>query len=138
VTADHVAGGAATYTTRCAPYAYKLRPGLGCGGADKWTIQPEDSFPRVWWEAGSGGVDEKAAFGQPSVLVFRAHVTKLRMQPRCRAGQAERLSFMAAPLPFPRRPCAGCQHTSLHYYYLASMLPFLQQSVLYPCLADSA
>eukprot|EP00775_Hariotina_reticulata_P010763 gene10763-10919_t len=40
----------------CAPYAYKLRPALGCGGADKWTIQPEDSFPRVWWEAGSGSI----------------------------------------------------------------------------------
>lgn len=30
----------------CAPYAYKLRPELGCGGADKWSVEPQEPFPR--------------------------------------------------------------------------------------------
>lgn len=38
----------------CAPYSYKLRNDLGCGGADKWTVHPEGAFPLVWWPAGSG------------------------------------------------------------------------------------
>jgi hypothetical protein len=38
----------------CAPYAYKMRPELGCGGADKWTIEPVEPFPRRWdWFSGN-------------------------------------------------------------------------------------
>lgn len=38
----------------CAPYAYKMRPELGCGGADKWTIEPVEPFPRRWdWWSGN-------------------------------------------------------------------------------------
>jgi hypothetical protein len=35
----------------CAPYAYKMRPALGCGGGDKWTLEPNEPFPRRgdWW-----------------------------------------------------------------------------------------
>eukprot|EP00879_Flechtneria_rotunda_P031195 GHRR01034055.1.p1 GENE.GHRR01034055.1~~GHRR01034055.1.p1 ORF type:complete len:597 (+),score=153.10 GHRR01034055.1:108-1898(+) len=40
----------------CAPYAYKMRPALGCGGADKWTIQPSGAFPTEGWYAGSGSL----------------------------------------------------------------------------------
>ncbi|KAK9815422.1 hypothetical protein WJX72_003407 [[Myrmecia] bisecta] len=40
----------------CAPYAYKERAELGCGGADKWTIVPEGAFPGVGWAAGSGNL----------------------------------------------------------------------------------
>lgn len=32
-----------------------MRSKLGCGGADKWTIQPSEAFPQTWWGAGSGG-----------------------------------------------------------------------------------
>ncbi|KAF6254331.1 hypothetical protein COO60DRAFT_1703369 [Scenedesmus sp. NREL 46B-D3] len=39
----------------CAPYGYKMRSQLGCGGADKWTVQPTGAFPMHWyWEGGSG------------------------------------------------------------------------------------
>lgn len=38
----------------CAPYAYKMRQELGCGGADKWTIEPVEPFPRRWdWFSGN-------------------------------------------------------------------------------------
>jgi len=38
----------------CAPYAYKMRPELGCGGADKWRIEPSEPFPRRWdWFSGN-------------------------------------------------------------------------------------
>jgi hypothetical protein len=38
----------------CAPYAYKMRPELGCGGGDKWTIEPVEPFPRRWdWFSGN-------------------------------------------------------------------------------------
>jgi hypothetical protein len=39
----------------CAPYGYKMRSQLGCGGADKWTVQPNGAFPMHWfWEGGTG------------------------------------------------------------------------------------
>jgi hypothetical protein len=38
----------------CAPYAYKMRPELGCGGADKWSVEPTEPFPRRWdWFSGN-------------------------------------------------------------------------------------
>ena len=41
----------------CAPYAYKERSRLGCGGADKWTVEPAaDAFPLTHWDAGSGTI----------------------------------------------------------------------------------
>lgn len=40
----------------CAPYAYKLRPELGCGGADKWRIVPGSAFPAAQWDDGSGSI----------------------------------------------------------------------------------
>ena len=41
----------------CAPYAYKERAQLGCGGADKWTAEPAtDAFPLTHWAAGSGTI----------------------------------------------------------------------------------
>lgn len=40
----------------CAPYAYRVRSHLGCGGADRWTLIPEPAFPGFDWEAGSGGI----------------------------------------------------------------------------------
>lgn len=41
----------------CAPYAYKRRAGLGCGGADKWGIvPPEHAFPVADWSEGTGSV----------------------------------------------------------------------------------
>lgn len=40
----------------CAPYAYKERLSLGCGGADRWTVVPSDPFPGTWWWAGSGSI----------------------------------------------------------------------------------
>ena len=40
----------------CAPYAYKQRSALGCGGADKWRIVPGGAFPTAWWPAGSGSI----------------------------------------------------------------------------------
>lgn len=40
----------------CAPYAYKKRPSLPCGGADKWSILPEAAFPGVEWLNGSGSM----------------------------------------------------------------------------------
>ena len=41
----------------CAPYAYKERLKLGCGGADKWTVEPAaDAFPLTHWDAGSGTI----------------------------------------------------------------------------------
>ena len=33
----------------CAPYAYKQRSALGCGGADKWSVVPERAFPHDGW-----------------------------------------------------------------------------------------
>ena len=33
----------------CAPYAYKQRGGLPCGGADKWSVVPEGAFPHDPW-----------------------------------------------------------------------------------------
>lgn len=31
--------------------------GLGCGGADKWTVEPAGSaFPGTKWDAGSGSI----------------------------------------------------------------------------------
>ncbi|PSC68046.1 ABC transporter G family member 28-like [Micractinium conductrix] len=48
-------GGAAD-ASWCAPYAYKQRPDLGCGGADKWRIIPGAAFPATRWQAGSGGI----------------------------------------------------------------------------------
>jgi hypothetical protein len=40
----------------CAPFAYKQRAGLGCGGADKWTVEPVGPFPQRWdWE-GPGNI----------------------------------------------------------------------------------
>jgi len=45
------------YCRWCAPYAYKERVGLGCGGADKWTVEPAGSaFPGTKWDAGSGSI----------------------------------------------------------------------------------
>lgn len=38
----------------CAPYAYKLK--RECGGADQWTIIPQEAFPGTDWEYGSGGI----------------------------------------------------------------------------------
>eukprot|EP00878_Enallax_costatus_P043376 GHUV01051335.1.p2 GENE.GHUV01051335.1~~GHUV01051335.1.p2 ORF type:complete len:124 (-),score=3.71 GHUV01051335.1:529-900(-) len=38
----------------CAPYSYKMRKSLGCGGAHKWTVHPERAFPLDLWPAGSG------------------------------------------------------------------------------------
>lgn len=40
----------------CAPYAYKGRQDLGCGGADKWRIVPGSAFPLERWEEGSGSI----------------------------------------------------------------------------------
>ncbi|KAL4449383.1 hypothetical protein ABPG77_007027 [Micractinium sp. CCAP 211/92] len=40
----------------CAPYAYKGRQDLGCGGADKWRIIPGSAFPLERWEEGSGSI----------------------------------------------------------------------------------
>jgi hypothetical protein len=41
----------------CSPYAYRERPQLGCGGADKWTIVPQkDAFPGTPWNAGTGNL----------------------------------------------------------------------------------
>ncbi|KAL4853041.1 ABC transporter G family member 28 [Chlorella vulgaris] len=40
----------------CAPYGYKERPELGCGGADKWRIIPGSAFPIARWAAGSGSI----------------------------------------------------------------------------------
>lgn len=41
----------------CAPYAYKRRAGLPCGGADKWAvIPPELAFPVSNWDNGTGSV----------------------------------------------------------------------------------
>ncbi|KAL4448129.1 hypothetical protein ABPG75_005348 [Micractinium tetrahymenae] len=40
----------------CAPYAYKGRQDLGCGGADKWRIIPGSAFPLDGWEQGSGSI----------------------------------------------------------------------------------
>ena len=43
-------------TKWCAPYAYKQRQELGCGGADKWRIVPGSAFPAAWWSEGSGSI----------------------------------------------------------------------------------
>lgn len=40
----------------CAPYAYKARQDLGCGGADKWRIVPGSAFPLEPWGEGSGSI----------------------------------------------------------------------------------
>ncbi len=41
----------------CAPYAYRERPEIGCGGADRWSIVPsEKAFPGTSWEAGTGSI----------------------------------------------------------------------------------
>lgn len=41
----------------CAPYAYKEREDVGCGGADKWTVEPATTaFPLTKWKAGSGTI----------------------------------------------------------------------------------
>lgn len=40
----------------CAPYAYRYRPSLGCGGADRWSIIPEEAFPGAKWDEGSGSL----------------------------------------------------------------------------------
>lgn len=41
----------------CAPFAYKRRMDLPCGGADTWSIIPQDAFPGVEsWKYGSGNM----------------------------------------------------------------------------------
>lgn len=40
----------------CAPYAYRRRPHLGCGGADRWAVIPQTAFPSTKWAAGSGNL----------------------------------------------------------------------------------
>lgn len=40
----------------CAPYAYKMRQEIGCGGADKWTVIPGGAFPGYTWSHGSGNL----------------------------------------------------------------------------------
>ena len=51
----------------CAPYAYKERKPLGCGGADKWPFEASAAFPGVRWEAGSGSIFCDAGFYCPNV-----------------------------------------------------------------------
>ncbi|KAK9813958.1 hypothetical protein WJX73_006860 [Symbiochloris irregularis] len=50
--------GSAQETSWCAPYAYRERSGIGCGGADKWTIIPVAPYPgrNTWWDFGSGNL----------------------------------------------------------------------------------
>jgi hypothetical protein len=53
----------------CAPYGYKMRAELGCGGADKWTLQPNGAFPMHWfWEGGTG--DEAYLLGCSELLAY--------------------------------------------------------------------
>ncbi len=78
----------------CAPYAYKQRPGLGCGGADKWTAEPSaNAFPTTPWDAGSGSIFCDAGFFCPNTTA------------KARA---------AVRWPRPARG-AGCCTTSLSY-----------------------
>lgn len=41
----------------CAPYAYRMRNagGMGCGGADRWTIVPKQAFPLAHWDLPNDG-----------------------------------------------------------------------------------
>ena len=62
----------------CAPYAYKERQGLGCGGADKWTLEPAaTAFPLTKWAAGSGSIFCDPGFFCPNTTAqassFLAH-----------------------------------------------------------------
>lgn len=46
-----------SYSYWCAPFAYKRRMDLPCGGADTWSIIPQDAFPGVEsWKYGSGNM----------------------------------------------------------------------------------
>ena len=40
----------------CSPYAYKERKDVGCGGADKWPVDPVPAFPNMHWSKGSGSI----------------------------------------------------------------------------------
>ena len=50
----------------CAPYAYKLK--MECGGADQWTIIPQESFPGTDWKYGSGGIFCPKGFYCPNTM----------------------------------------------------------------------
>ena len=51
----------------CAPYAYKERPQLSCGGADKWTIIPaNEAFPGTPWDSGTGNLYCKPRYYCPN------------------------------------------------------------------------
>ncbi len=53
----------------CAPYAYKMRPEVGCGGADKWTVVPNGAFPGYWWAYGQGNLFCEAGHYCPNTTV---------------------------------------------------------------------
>ncbi len=48
---------------------YKMRQGMGCGGADKWSLQPNSAFPNMYWGGGSGALIGPLHGGLPYMLM---------------------------------------------------------------------
>jgi hypothetical protein len=76
----------------CAPYAYKMRPALGCGGADKWTLEPNEPFPRRgdWW-SGNVFCPVSATLKLELYAAVALVVLGLQQQPSCE-GHAQGLA----------------------------------------------
>ena len=66
----------------CAPYAYRERSGIGCGGADKWTIIPVAPYPghNSWWDHGSGNLFCNGGFYCPNTTTRLVQTTLVAMQ----------------------------------------------------------
>jgi len=70
----------------CSPYAYRERPQLGCGGADKWTIIPQEAFPGTPWKAGTGNIYCKPRYYCPNTTSAPVPCPRGKF---CRQGSTE-------------------------------------------------
>ncbi|KAG7670998.1 hypothetical protein KSW81_004425 [Nannochloris sp. 'desiccata'] len=70
----------------CSPYAYQERPQLGCGGADKWTIIPQDAFPGTPWKSGTGNLYCKPRYYCPNTTAAPVPCPRGKF---CRQGSTE-------------------------------------------------
>ena len=77
----------------CAPYAYKEKEGVGCGGADKWHIVPEGAFPGwIPWRAGGGDIWCPDSHYCPTATSMKVGPADIHM-PLYNVGQKRSVSF---------------------------------------------